>query len=329
MCPHHPKRGSLGYSPRKRARKEVPHFNSWPEISGEPRIQGFGGYKVGMTHVLLIDYRPTSTTAGQEVQVPVTIVETPPMKVVGIRFYKYTPYGLKTITELWASTLDKELQKRITFPEKKNEREEKLSLEEIEEVRVLAHTLPKLVTGIPKKAPELMEIRVGGGTIKERIEYAKKLLGKEIDVTQFAKEGKMVDVAAITKGKGWQGVIKRWGVKLLAHKNSKRRRMIGTQGPWNPSYILREVPQAGQLGYHQRVEFNKRILKVGEKPEEIIPKGGFLNYGIIRNKYLVIHGTIPGPAKRLIRLRDPIRPKGVYIEKPELRYISLESKQGT
>lgn len=104
--------------------------------------------------------------------------------------------------------------------------------------------------------------------------------------------------------------------------------MIGTQGPWNPSYVLRQVPQAGQVGCHQRTEYNKRILKIGEKPEEILPKGGFLNYGVIRNKYILIHGSIPGGVKRLVRLRDPIRVKGVFVEKPEIRYISLESKQG-
>ncbi|MEW6070924.1 MAG: 50S ribosomal protein L3 [Candidatus Thermoplasmatota archaeon] len=327
MSVHRPRRGSLGYSPRKRAYSEIPHFNSWPEISGEPRLQGFAGYKAGMTHVLLVDYRPTSTTSGQEVQVPVTIIETPPMKVVGIRLYERTPYGLRTFTEIWCDKLDEELAKRTSLPKKRKEAK-KIDFDKVEDVRVIAHTLPKNVTGIPKKVPELMEIRIGGGTIEERIKYANLILGKEIDITQYAKDGKMVDVVAVTKGKGWQSAIKRWGVKLLSHKDSKRRRMIGTQGPWNPSYVMREVPQGGQTGYHQRTEYNKRILKIGEKPDEIIPTGGFVNYGIIRNKYLVIHGSVPGTVKRLVRLRDPIRAKGVFVEKPELRYISIASKQG-
>lgn len=326
MSIHHPRRGSLGYSPRKRARSEIPHFNSWPEISGEPRLQGFAGYKAGMTHALLVDYRPMSTTSGQEVQVPVTVIETPPMKVVGIRFYERTPYGLRTLTEKWCDKLDKELAKRICMPKKGREKKE-TEVEKVEDVRVIAHTTPKHAP-IPKKTPEIMEIRIGGGTIEQRIKYAEDLLGKEIDITQYAKEGKMVDIAGITKGKGWQSAIKRWGVKLLSHKNSKRRRMIGTQGPWNPSYVAREVPQGGQTGYHQRTEYNKRILKIGEKPEEIVPKGGFVNYGIIRNKYLLIHGSVPGVVKRLVRLRDPARLKGVFVEKPELKYISVASKQG-
>ncbi|MEW5761051.1 MAG: 50S ribosomal protein L3, partial [Candidatus Thermoplasmatota archaeon] len=141
------------------------------------------------------------------------------------------------------------------------------------------------------------------------------------------KEGSLVDVIAVTKGKGFEGAIKRWGVKLLFHKNSKHRRMIGTLGPHFPSYVRPTVPQAGQFGYHQRTEYNKRILKIGDKGEEITPSGGFLHYGIIRNSYVLIEGSIPGCAKRLVRLRDPARAFGM-IEKPELTYVSTSSKQG-
>jgi large subunit ribosomal protein L3 len=182
---------------------------------------------------------------------------------------------------------------------------------------------------VPKKKPELIELRIGGGTINERLGYAKSILGKALKITDFTKEGEMVDVIAVTKGKGFQGTVKRWGVKLLTHKNSKHRRMIGTLGPWHPNYVMSQVPQAGQTGYHQRTEYNKRILKIGEKGDEITPDGGFLKYGIVRNNYIVIHGSIPGPAKRLVSLRDPIRREGVVVERaPEITYISTESKQG-
>src|SRR4030043_1402052 len=105
---HHPKRGSRGYSPRKRARAETPHIKSWPEGNGKPKIQGFLGYKAGMTHALIVDYRPTSTTAGKEVRMPVSVVETPPIKIAAIRAYKKTINGLKTTGEIWASKLDPE-----------------------------------------------------------------------------------------------------------------------------------------------------------------------------------------------------------------------------
>jgi len=84
----------------------------------------------------------------------------------------------------------------------------------------------------------------------------------------------------------------------------------------------------GQLGYQQRTEFNKRILKVGTDGPSIVPEGGFLHYGIVRNSYIMIKGSIPGPAKRLIRIRPAIRQGEHAIRAPAVNYVSLESKQG-
>lgn len=325
--PHRPRKGSMGYSPRVRAKSEVPRFKSWPEVSDGPRLQGFAGYKAGMTHAFVIDYRKKSNTAGREVQIPVTVIETPPMKVIAIRYYGRNAYGLTTLGEQWAKKLDKELKRRAPVPKKGGGKKVDESL--IEDVRVLVHTIPKLVRSVPKKVPEIMEVRVGGGTVPERMEYAKELLGKQIKIDDYFKEGQMVDVAAITKGKGFGGHTKRWGVKLQPRKNSKHRRMIGTLGPKSPGYVRPTVPQAGQIGYHQRTEYNKRVLKIGEDGEEVNPSGGFLHYGEINNPYLIVHGSIPGPVKRLIRFRDAVRSQWAEdIEKPELTYISREPKQG-
>ena len=326
-----PRRGSMGYSPRKRAKREVPKLDTWPEPGEAPRVQGFAGYKAGMTHAILVDYRPTSTTAGQEVQIPVTVIETPPLKVAAVRIYEGDGYGLKTAAELWAERLDRELSRKTSLPQRNSFAAELESLKKVqgEEVNVIVHTQPSLVTGIPKKKPDLMEVRIGGGTFDQRREYALSILGKEISVRDYVKDGDVVDVVAVTKGKGFQGHVKRWGVKLLSHKNSKHRRMIGTLGPKRPGYIWPTVPQAGQMGYHQRTELNKRVLRVGEKGEEITPKGGFVNYGKVNSSYLLLHGSVPGPAKRLIRLRDAVRPTLIKVkEAPSLTYISTESKQG-
>jgi large subunit ribosomal protein L3 len=327
---HHPKRGSMGYSPRKRARSETARFKSWPEREGEPKVQGFAGYKAGMTHAFIIDYRPTSTTSKQEVRVPVTVVEVPPMKVAAVRTYESTPYGLKTKGEVWAGKLEKELARRLPVPTSYDTKEawKKIDKKNIDDVRVLVYTQPKKVSGIPKKMPEIMEVRIGGGTMEERLRYAKKILGKELKIGDFAEEGDMLDVAAVTKGKGFQGHVKRWGVKLLPRKNRKHQRMVGTLGPWNPHYVRSTVPQAGQMGYHQRTEYNKRVLKIGDSGEEITPNGGFLRYGVVKNQYMVIHGSIPGPVKRLVRFRDPMRFHGTKVEPPEITYISTESNQG-
>ena len=325
---HHPRRGSMGYSPRKRAKAETPHIKSWPEGGDKPKIQGFLGYKAGMTHAFVVDYRPTSTTSGKEVRMPVSVVETPPIKIAAIRAYKKTNNGLKTTGEIWATKLDPELSKKLPLP-KKDKKENWDFAKDADEIRALVYTQPKLVTGIPKKTPEIREFRIGGGSIEERVKYAKDILGKELKVNDVVKEGDMFDTIAVTKGKGFQGHVKRWGVKLLTHKNSKHRRMIGTAGSWHPNWVQATVPQAGQMGYHQRTEYNKRVLKIGEDGDEINPSGGFPHYGVIKNPYILIHGSIPGPVKRLISIREAIRyQRGVEVEKTEITYISTTSKQG-
>ena len=325
---HHPKRGSRAYSPRKRARAETPHIKSWPTGGDKPKIQGFLGYKAGMTHAFVVDYRPTSTTSGKEVVMPVSVVETPPMKIAAVRVYKKTYQGYETVGEIWADKFDSELSKRIPLPKKKSKKKWDIT-KNADDIRVLVYTQPKLVTGVPKKVPEIRELRVSGGSMEERVEYAKGILGKEVKINDVVREGDMLDVIAVTTGKGFQGHVKRWGVKLLSHKNSKHRRMIGTAGSWHPNWVQQTVPQAGQMGYHQRTEYNKRVLKIGEKGEEITPSGGFPHYGLIRNSYVLIHGSIPGPTKRLISMRDAIRyQRGVKIEKPDISYISTTSKQG-
>lgn len=325
-----PKRGSRAYGPRKRAQSQTPRLDSWPEISGSPKIQGFAGYKVGMTHAFIVDKRAKSTTTGMELQIPVTVVEVPPMRVAAVRFYENSIVGLKTAGEVWAKGLDPLLSKRLNVPTNHDEssfgRYDGL---DVEDVRILAYTQPKKISGVPKKVPDLMELRIGGGTIPERIAYAKEILGKDVAITDFAAEGSYIDVIAVTKGKGFQGVTKRWGVKLLSHRNSKHRRGIGNLGPKRPGYVRSTVPASGQMGYHQRTEFNKKIIKVGEDGEEVNPKGGFLNYGEVRNTYVLIHGSVPGPTKRLIRFRDAARvPKKADTSAADVTYISTESKQG-
>jgi len=257
----------------------------------------------------------------------VTVIEVPPVRVVAARSYHMTPYGLQARSEVWAEKTSRELEMKIDIPKKKSKPDWGKFDGNIDDIRLIIQTQPGLVTGVPKKRPELLECRIGGGTMAERIDYAKENLGKELKIDDFVDVGKMVDVVSITKGKGFQGHVKRWGVKLLTHKNSKHRRMIGNLGPFSPGYVRPTVRQAGQMGYHKRTEHNKRVIKMGEKGEEINPKGGFLHYGLVRNQYVLIHGSVPGPAKRLISLRDPARSRHEVVT-PDISYISKESKQG-
>ena len=324
----------MAFSPRKRARSETPHISSWAAVEGDdPKILGFAGYKVGMSHIMAVDYRKKSTTAGQEIRMPVTIVEIPPMKVIGARGYIQDTYGLRTLTEAWEKKIDKDLERTLPIPKGHNAKAawKKMSDSDLEEVRLLVHTQPRMVTGIPKKRPEIMEMAVGGGTVDAQIEFAKEMMGKEFTMSDFTQDGEMLDAIAVTTGYGFQGHVKRWGVKLLTHKNSKHRRMIGNLGPFSPGYVVSTVPQAGQTGYHQRTEYNKRLLKIGDNPDEINPKGGFLNYGLIRGNYALVHGSLPGPSKRLIRFRKAVRfhvKKTDSVVVPEITMISQESQQG-
>jgi large subunit ribosomal protein L3 len=82
------------------------------------------------------------------------------------------------------------------------------------------------------------------------------------------------------------------------------------------------------MGYHQRTEYNKRILKIGVDGKEVTPKGGFVRYGEVKGTYLLVDGSLPGPVKRLVRLRAPVRPRTKHAEEaPNITYISLESTQ--
>jgi len=102
---------------------------------------------------------------------------------------------------------------------------------------------------------------------------------------------------------------------------------VGAIGGWRPRRVRWRVPQMGQTGYHQRTEYNKRVMKIGVSDEAITPKGGFVRYGTVTNEYLVLKGSVPGPKKRLIRISHAIRPhprQGV----PEIIAISTRSQQG-
>jgi len=331
---HAPKRGSLAYLPRGRASRPIGRIRFWPSIGANegPTLLGFAGYKAGMTHIFMIEDKPGSPNYGKEVAYPVTVIDAPPMIVCAIRAYIRTPYGLKTLTEAWAKELPKDFE-RIPGIKGNSDLEEDLKkieehLDEISEFRVIMATQPRL-TGVPKKKPDVMEVKVDGGTIRDQFEYIKNLLGKTVSVSQVFKEGQFVDVVAVTKGKGFQGPVKRWGVRILQHKARKTKRGVATLGPWHPARVLYTVPRAGQMGYHQRTEYNKRILKIGKDGSEVTPKGGFIRYGLVRGEYLLLHGSVPGPAKRLIRLRYPARPPKIAPEAPpQIVYISLESTQG-
>ncbi|MHA1651534.1 MAG: 50S ribosomal protein L3 [Candidatus Helarchaeota archaeon] len=328
-----PRHGSLAYHPRKRASRFTGRWRSWGNLTYDsPTILGFAAYKAGMTHVILVEDTKTSPYYGHEIAKAATVLDTPPAIVCAIRAYKRTITGLKAMGEVWAGELSEDLRRR--FPTPKDYSMDKVLLElekQIEnaaELRLLLHTQPKL-TSLPKKVPDIFESKIAGGTILDQWKFAKELLGNEVKIGDVFREGEYIDVSAVTKGKGFQGPMKKFGIKKLPRKSRKTVRGVGAIGPWKPARTMWTIPRSGQMGFHQRVEFNKRILKIGIDPKEIIPAGGFLNYGLIRGDYLLVLGTIPGPRKRMIRLRKAIRPpKDVPETPPDLVYVSVTSKQG-
>ncbi len=329
--PHAPKRGSRAYSPRKRAKRIVGRIDYWPEVEEGPQLLGFAGYKAGMTHVFIVEDRERSPDWGKEVFTPVTVLDTPPMLILGLRAYTKTPYGLKALTEAWVKDLPKDLG-RVVKPLPRNNPEEALEriasrLEEVAEFRVIAATQPR-EAGVSKKKPELMEIKVGGGTKEEQFEYAKGLLGRTIRVEEVFKPGEFVDVIGVTKGKGFQGPVKRWGIKIRPRKTRKRRREVASIGPWHPARVMPGVPRAGQMGFHHRTEYNKRILRIGSDGTQITPPGGFHRYGVIRGDYVLIKGSVMGPQKRLIKLRKAARRPKEVEGAPVVTYVHTEYLRG-
>jgi len=318
-----PREGSLAFYPRKRAARIYPNIDTYPSIEKTIPL-AFAAYKVGMGHVIALDNRKNSPTYGMQISIPVTILEVPPLKVIGVRFYQKTTRGLKVLTEIYSKDLPKELERKVkiksNFSEQKIE-EVKKNAEKISNVRLIIATEPKK-TGLGKKKPEIFEIEVGGKNSKEKIEYALSLLGKEFLPNEAFKEGEVVDVIAVTKGKGTQGPVKRFGIKIQGRKAKEKLRHVGSLGQERPGKVRWTVPMAGQMGFQTRTELNKRILKFGNG-NEINPKSGFKRYGIIKSSFVIIEGSVPGSKKRLVMIRKAIRSKEAPILPYEIKKIEV------
>jgi large subunit ribosomal protein L3 len=87
------------------------------------------------------------------------------------------------------------------------------------------------------------------------------------------------------------------------------------------------VSHAGQTGYHQRTQYNNMILKIGESPADVNPKGGIPRYGLLKGQYVLVKGSLQGPNKRLLTLIKSIR---LYVKRslPTIESISTASVQG-
>jgi len=314
-----------------------------------------------MTHVVREIERPGSKLHKKEAVESVTIVEAPPMVVVGVVGYVATPHGLRTLTTVWATHLSDDIKRRFyknwysskkkaftKYAKKASEKplEYEAEINRIKQycqvVRVLAHTQIRKLK-LRQKVANLLEIQVNGGDIAAKVDFAKNLFEQEVDVTKVFGEGEVIDICAATRGHGYAGVVSRWGVTRLPRKTHRGLRKVACIGAWHPARVSVRVARAGQQGYHHRTEINKRILRIGKKGDTksastesdltekgITPVGGFPHYGQVNEDWLMVKGCVAGSRKRPITLRKSLVAvtKRSHLEPINLKFIDTSSKYG-
>ncbi|KAI9221122.1 60S ribosomal protein L3 [Blastocladiella britannica] len=359
----HPRHGSLGFLPRKRCRSHRGKVKSFPrdDTKKPVHLTAFLGYKAGMTHVVRDLDRPASKMHKKEIVEAVTIIETPPMVIVGVVGYIETPRGLRSLTTVWAEHLSEELRRRFYknwYKSKKKAftqyatkyaegaKDITRELERIKKyaqvVRVLAHTQVRKVKLGQKKA-HLVEIQLNGGSISQKVDWAKEHFEKEVGINAVFEQNENVDVIGVTKGHGYEGVTHRWGTKKLPRKTHRGLRKVACIGAWHPSRVMYSVPRAGQNGYHHRTEMNKKIYRVSKGTDAasgsteiditektINPQGGFPHYGMVNEDFIMIKGCCVGTRKRVLTLRKSLitHTSRASLEKVDLKFIDTSSKFG-
>ncbi|KAM3572055.1 hypothetical protein VYU27_005928 [Nannochloropsis oceanica] len=358
-----PRHGSLGFLPKKRTKKHRGKIRSFPkdDPSKPPHLTAFMAYKAGMTHVVREVDRSGSKMHKKEVVEAVTILEAPPMKVVGVVGYVATPTGLRTLTTVWAEHLSDEIRRRFyknwykskkkaftKYAKKWSEAPGKVDeeLQRIKDyadvVRVISHTQIKKLKLRQKKA-HILEIQVNGGSISDKVDFAKSLLEKDVSVDSVFSKDENIDTIGASKGHGREGVVTRWGVSRLPRKTHRGLRKVACIGAWHPARVSRTVARGGQHGYHHRTEVNKKVYRIGKAGDGksatteadltekgITPLGGFPHYGVVNEDWLMIKGQVIGTRKRVITLRKSLRAhsKRAHLEQINLKFIDTSSKLG-
>jgi large subunit ribosomal protein L3e len=307
--------------------------------------------------------KPGSKIHKKETCEAVTIIETPPMIVVGLVGYVKTPRGLRSLLTVWAEHLSEEVKRRFykNFGKSKKKaftkyakkysdgkKEIESQLERMKKycqvIRVIAHTQVRKIKGIGQKKAHVMEIQVNGGTVADKVDYGYKLFEKAVPVDGVFNMNEMIDIIGVTKGHGYEGVVTRWGVTRLPRKTHRGLRKVACIGAWHPARVAYSVARAGQNGYHHRTEMNKKIYRIGKSGDEshkaitdfdrtdkeITPMGGFPHYGSVKEDYIMLKGCVMGPKKRVITLRKSLykQVSRTALEEIKLKFIDTSSKFG-
>ncbi|KAI9292686.1 60S ribosomal protein L3 [Neoconidiobolus thromboides FSU 785] len=358
-----PRHGHLGFLPRKRATRHRGKVKTFPKDDPTKPVHmtAFMGYKAGMTHIVREVERPGSKMHKKETVEAVTVIETPPVVVVGAVGYIETPKGLRALTTVWAQHLSDDLKRRFyknwyrskkkafTKYAKKHAEEGKEFAKDLERikkyctvVRVLVHTQIRKVKLDQKKA-HLMEVQLNGGSIADKVQWASEHFEKTIEVGAVFEQNEMIDVIGVTKGKGYEGVTHRWGTKKLPRKTHRGLRKVACIGAWHPSRVMYSVARSGQDGHHHRTEANKKIYRIGSGSDNknaatdydltektITPMGGFPHYGVVNEDFVMIKGACVGVKKRILVLRKSlfVHKSRSSLEKITLKFIDTSSKFG-
>merc|ERR1711934_917927 len=361
-----------GFLPKKRSKRHGGKPKSFPkdDSSKEVHLTCFMGYKAGMSHIVREMDRPGSKNNKKEVVEAVTIIETPPMMCVGVVGYIETPRGLRALKTVWAEHIGEECRRRFyknwskskkkAFTKTSKKWEDDLGKKEIAKelnqikkycsvVRLICHTQQKLLRRRQKKA-HIMEIQINGGTVAQKVDWARDLFEKEVRCKAVFAKDEMIDCIGVTKGKGFKGVTSRWHTKKLPRKTHKGLRKVACIGAWHPSRIQFTVARAGQKGYHHRTEINKKVYDIRDgfhmkdgklvqnnaatdydlADKSINPMGGFPHYGLVKQDFVMIKGCCVGPKKRVLTLRKSllVHTKRKALEEIKLKFIDTSSKMG-
>lgn len=324
-----PRRGSMAFYPRVRARSLESRIRSWADPKLEKSsLLGFAGYKVTNLNVLSVDDREKTPNFGKNIMNSSTLIATPPLKIIGVRGYTETTYGKNAVFDAFAKESDKFLSKKAPFKFKEGKLEEINShFDKIKHVVAVVSSYPSSAS-LSQKKPFVWEIPIGGKDTKSKIDYVVNNFGKQVNIKDVFEAGQFIDISAITRGKGVEGPITRFGVKRKQHKSRKSVRALGTLGPISPAVVTYTVPRQGQRGFHQRTEYNKRILIISNSDKDsdfkINPKGGFEHYGLVKNDYIIVKGSVAGVPKRLIKMRFPIRASSKKVIEPKVLEVLVK-----
>jgi len=346
-----PRHGSMAFTPKRRIAQHRPKVKAFPkdDPSKPIHLTAFPAYKAGMTHITRISNKPGSKSNKKEVLEPVTILETPPVVIVGIVGYIPTTHGIRVLKTIWAEHIGEECRRRFSknwhkskkrpfvhAAKKWQNRLGKLAIRKdialmkryCSTIRVIVHTQQKLMKKRQKKA-DVLEVQVNGGTITEKVDWAVNHLEKKIPVSDVFTQDEMLDVLGASKGHGRKGVTARWHTKKLPRKTHKGLRKVACIGAWHPSRIQSTVARPGQKGYHHRTEMNKKVYRVGKgihakdgklvktngatdydlTEKTINPMGGFPHYGEVNNDFIMIKGGCVGAKNRILVLRKSLQPR--------------------